>query len=47
MPGGSVKLMTETLKRVSVFDPGLIIYPGHGPGSTVEDEAKYNPFFDL
>ena len=47
MPGGSMKLMTETLKRVSAFDPGLIIYPGHGPGSTVEDEAKYNPFFDL
>lgn len=47
MPGGSMKTMTETLKRISAFDHDLNFYPGHGPDSTLEDEAKYNPFFDL
>ena len=47
MPGGSMKVMAESIKRISAFDPGIKIYPGHGPDSTVEDEVKYNPFFDL
>ena len=47
MPGGSMKIMAETLKRFGTFDPAVKIYPGHGPDSSVEDEIKFNPFFDL
>ena len=45
MPGGSSKLMMESVKKISKFDPDLKIYPGHGPGSTIGDEIKFNPFF--
>ena len=47
MPGGSMKVMSETLKRIRTFEPAIKIYPGHGPDSTIGDEAKFNPFFDL
>lgn len=47
MPGGSMKVMTETLKRISAFDHDLNFYPGHGPDSTLGYEAQFNPFFDL
>jgi len=47
MPGGSMKDMTESVKRIRTFDPSLKIYPGHGPDSTVGDEIKHNPFFQI
>ena len=47
MPGGSMKVMSETLKRIRTFEPAIKIYPGHGPDSTIGDETKFNPFFDL
>jgi len=45
LPGGSmstlIKSITEKLYRE---DPDTVIYPGHGPGSTIGDEMKFNPF---
>jgi glyoxylase-like metal-dependent hydrolase (beta-lactamase superfamily II) len=45
MPGGSSKMLMESARRISKFDPDLKIYPGHGPESTIGDEIKFNPFF--
>lgn len=45
MPGGSSKMLMESVRRISKFDPDLKIYPGHGPESTIGDEIKFNPFF--
>lgn len=45
MPGGSSREMADSVRRISKFDPGLKIYPGHGPSSTVGDEIDSNPFF--
>ena len=45
MPGGSMKVMSESLKKFASFDQSLKIYPGHGPDSSVGDEVKFNPFF--
>lgn len=47
MPGGSSKLMMESVRRISKFDPELDIYPGHGPESTIGYEIKFNPFFEF
>ena len=47
MPGGSNKDMADSVRRISKMDPSLRIYPGHGPDSTVGDELKYNPFFEI
>ena len=45
MPGGSSKELINSVRRISKFDPGLKIYPGHGPDSTIADELRSNPFF--
>ena len=47
MPGGSGKDIMESVKRISKLDPGLKIYPGHGPDSTLGDEIRFNPFFSM
>ena len=45
MPGGSAKDILDSVRRISKLDPGLLIYPGHGPESTIGDEVRFNPFF--
>ena len=47
MPGGSSKELVNSVRQISKMDPSLKIYPGHGPDSTVGDEIKYNPFFEM
>ncbi len=47
MPGGSGKDIMKSVKRISKLDPGLKIYPGHGPDSTLGDEIRFNPFFSM
>lgn len=47
MHGGTSKLIIESVMRIKTFDPKLAIYPGHGPDSTIEDEIRMNPYFDL
>lgn len=47
MHGGTSKLIIESVMRIKTFDPELPIYPGHGPDSTIEEEIRVNPFFDL
>ena len=46
MTGGNFALMTGSIEKVSKLDPETLIFPGHGPASTVGDEVKYNPFFE-
>lgn len=45
LPGGSEPEMMQTLKtRIAVLDDGTLVYPGHGPETTIEHEKKFNPF---
>jgi glyoxylase-like metal-dependent hydrolase (beta-lactamase superfamily II) len=47
LPGGNYdKLMDSIITRIFMLPPDTIIYPGHGPDTTVHDEKKYNPFFN-
>ena len=47
LKGGNESLMLASLKLLSKMDPDIRVYPGHGPASTIENELKHNPFFNL
>lgn len=36
--------MESSLARVAAFDPALVVYPGHGPTTTIAAELASNPF---
>ncbi|HID85948.1 MAG TPA: MBL fold metallo-hydrolase [Anaerolineae bacterium] len=46
LPGGSYQTLIETV-RTKIFPLGdeVVIYPGHGPATTIRHERRYNPFF--
>lgn len=44
LPGGSSKAMMESLKRLRELSEETIIYPGHGPETSVRREIESNPF---
>ena len=46
MPGGSYELLKRSVAVLSTFFPLSMIYPGHGPESTIGEECRYNPFFN-
>ncbi|NLO90255.1 MAG: MBL fold metallo-hydrolase [Clostridia bacterium] len=45
LPGGSFKQLKDSLKNKILNLPDhLIVYPGHGPSTTMEHEKKLNPY---
>lgn len=45
LPGGSGADLEASLRRlVTEFAPETIIYPGHGPSSTIAEERRSNPW---
>ncbi|NLZ27936.1 MAG: MBL fold metallo-hydrolase [Firmicutes bacterium] len=45
LKGGSLKQIIESIrKKILVWPDETIVYPGHGPTSTVGHERKHNPF---
>ena len=44
LPGSSPQSMLSTLRDVVVKLPEMPVYPGHGPGTTVEKEKAANPY---
>jgi hydroxyacylglutathione hydrolase len=45
-PGGSMKEMRLSLKKLVSLPDSLFVYPGHGESSTIGEEKKTNPFLD-
>lgn len=44
-PGGShTQLISSIKNKLLVYPVETRVYPGHGPGSTISSEKKYNPF---
>lgn len=44
-PGGSHEQLIDAIRtRLLVLPPGTIVCPGHGPQTTIGQEAKTNPF---
>jgi glyoxylase-like metal-dependent hydrolase (beta-lactamase superfamily II) len=44
LPGGSERDLLRSLRRLAALDPGLRVYPGHGPPTTIGQELKTNPW---
>lgn len=43
-PGGSMEVLSKSLKRLSALDPELMVIPGHGMPTTIAHENASNPF---
>lgn len=43
-PGGSDYEMHASLKKLLTLPEHYVVYPGHGPTSTIGDEKRFNPF---
>ncbi|MGR3310979.1 MAG: MBL fold metallo-hydrolase [Candidatus Brocadiales bacterium] len=45
LPGGSQETLMESIRdKILTLDDNTIVYPGHGPSSTVAEEKANNPF---
>lgn len=45
LPGGDEIQMRHSLRTISnAIDPQTILFPGHGPATTLEDELRANPY---
>ncbi len=45
LPGGSEEDILSSLReRIALLDPGVVVYPGHGPPTTIGYERIHNPF---
>lgn len=45
LPGGSYeKLINSVKERLFPLGDSTIVYPGHGPSTTIESEKEHNPF---
>jgi hydroxyacylglutathione hydrolase len=45
LPGGDLKTLIHSIKeRLFKLDDDIIVYPGHGPETTIGDEKLANPF---
>ena len=43
-PGGSMKEMSASLKRLAALPPSTKVVPGHGSSTTIARELETNPF---
>jgi len=45
LPGGDPRLIEHSIRnRLYELDPDALVIPGHGPNTTIGDEALKNPF---
>ncbi len=45
LPGGSYKQLISSIKeKLMILPEEMLVYPGHGPASTIGEEKESNPF---
>ena len=44
LPGGDEAQMMESLSRLMGLPDTLVVYPGHGPATTIREERQHNPW---
>ena len=44
LPGGSVRDMLQSLRRLAEIPGDRQVYPGHGPATTLAEERRFNPY---
>ena len=48
LPGGSERVLLDSIRRqIMTLPDDTVLYPGHGPETTVGQEKRHNPFFRL
>jgi len=49
LPGGDYDLLVNSIaeKLIARLDPDTLVFPGHGPETSLEHEARTNPFLDF
>lgn len=47
LQGSDEKLMEQSLKRLAKLPDETIVYPGHGPHTTIGQEKRSNPFLQF
>lgn len=43
LPTGDAHKLISSLKKLSLLDEDIVVYPGHGESSTIRYEKRYNP----
>ena len=47
LPGGSERDMRLSLKKLLRLPDQYVVYPGHGPTTTMGEEKRVNPFLQM
>jgi glyoxylase-like metal-dependent hydrolase (beta-lactamase superfamily II) len=48
LPGGDFKTLEQSIKtKLYTLPEDVVVYPGHGPSTTIGDEIKTNPFVKM
>lgn len=45
--GGDYKELLQSLKKLWQLPDDLVVYPGHGPETTIAEEKKFNQYFKI
>ena len=46
LPGGSYETIVDSVRnKIKILPDELVVYPGHGPKTTIKAEKENNPFF--
>ncbi len=46
-PGGSVDELLDSLDKIKALPEETVVYPGHGPSTTIKHEKEHNPFLKI
>jgi len=46
LPGSNGGHLSRSLEKITALDPATVLYPGHGPATTVGEELRSNPFLN-
>ena len=44
-PNSSKHDTRESLAKIKEYDFDAVVYPGHGPATTLKEEQMHNPYF--
>jgi glyoxylase-like metal-dependent hydrolase (beta-lactamase superfamily II) len=47
LPGGDMNTLLLSIKsQMFTLPPETVVYPGHGPATTISEEMSTNPYFN-